>query len=195
MFNNSGPCSAYYGEKPARTVPQILPDPLTYAPCGYKPAQLRSAYGTDLTLKGGYDGRGTTVAVVDAYASPTILADTQKYASRNDPQHPFRSYQFAQSLPTTYSFTSDECDAAGWYGEETLDVQAVHAMAPAANILYVGGSSCQRSGPDRRGEHRGGQPAGPGDHQLLRQHRIRHRSPTSTGSHQSLLQAAARASA
>ncbi len=36
-----------------------------------------------------------------------------------------------------------ECDAAGWYGEETLDVEAVHATAPAANILYVGASSCQ----------------------------------------------------
>ena len=142
VFRNSGPCSAYYGEKPASTVPQILPDPLTYAPCGYTPGQLRSAYGTDLTLKGGYDGRGSTVAVVDAYASPTILADTQTYASRNDPQHPFRADQFAQSLPTTYSFV-DECGAAGWYGEETLDVQAVHAMSPAANILYVGASSCQ----------------------------------------------------
>ena len=141
VFRNSGPCSAYYGEKPAATVPQILPDPLTYAPCGYKPGQLRSAYGTDLTLKAGYDGRGTTVAVVDAYASSTILADTQKYASRNDPQHPFRAYQFAQSLPTTYSFVN-ECGAAGWYPEETMDVQAVHAMAPAANILYVGASSC-----------------------------------------------------
>jgi subtilase family serine protease len=142
VFRNSGPCSAFFGQKPATTVPQILKNPLTYAPCGYKPAQLRGAYGTDLTLKAGYDGRGTTVAVVDAYASPTILADTQKYALRNDPQHPFRNYQFKQSLPTNFTFV-DECDAAGWYGEETLDVQAVHAMSPAANILYVGASSCQ----------------------------------------------------
>jgi len=141
VFRDSGPCSAYYGEKPASTVPQILPNPLTYAPCGYKPAQLRSAYGTDPTLQRGDDGRGTTVAVVDAYASPTILADTQKYASRNDPQHPFPAYQFRQSLPTTYS-SVNECGAAIWYGEETLDVQAVHAMSPAANILYVGASSC-----------------------------------------------------
>jgi subtilase family serine protease len=26
----------------------------------------------------------------------------------------------------------------GWYGEETLDVEAVHSMAPGANIVYVG---------------------------------------------------------
>ena len=44
--------------------------------------------------------------------------------------------------PRSYSFV-DECDAAGWYGEETLDVEAAHATAPAANILYVGASSCQ----------------------------------------------------
>lgn len=37
----------------------------------------------------------------------------------------------------------NECDAAGWCGEETLDVEAVHAMAPGAHILYVGGSDCQ----------------------------------------------------
>lgn len=118
-----------------------MPNPLTYVPCGYKPAQLRGAYGLDVTQKQGYDGRGTTVAIVDAYASPTIFADTALYAARNDPSHPFRGYQFSQLLPTSYSLV-EECDAAGWYGEETLDVQAVHAMAPAAKILYVGASSC-----------------------------------------------------
>jgi hypothetical protein len=29
-------------------------------------------------------------------------------------------------------------DPQGWYGEETLDVEAVHAMAPGAKIIYVG---------------------------------------------------------
>src|SRR5947199_8492358 len=29
----------------------------------------------------------------------------------------------------------------GWYGEETLDVEAVHGMAPAAKIVYVGASN------------------------------------------------------
>jgi subtilase family serine protease len=30
----------------------------------------------------------------------------------------------------------------GWYGEETLDVESVHAMAPGANIVFVGGKNC-----------------------------------------------------
>jgi subtilase family serine protease len=29
-------------------------------------------------------------------------------------------------------------DPQGWYGEETLDVEAVHSMAPDAHIVYVG---------------------------------------------------------
>ena len=31
----------------------------------------------------------------------------------------------------------DLCGEQGWYGEETLDVEAVHAMAPGANVTYV----------------------------------------------------------
>jgi subtilase family serine protease len=144
VFKNATPCSGYFGEKSASTFPQPLADPLTYAPCGYKPPQLRGAYGIDNSLTAGYDGRGATVAVVDAYASPTIFADAATYAKRNDVRHPLRSYQFSQSLSATYTFIG-ECGAAGWYGEETLDVEAVHAMAPAANILYVGATSCQNS--------------------------------------------------
>ncbi len=144
VFKNATPCSAYFGEKPATGLPQLVPNPQTYAPCGYKPPQLRGAYGVDQALGAGYDGRGATVAVVDAYASPTILADATTYAKRNDPRHPLRGYQFNQSLPATFTF-ADECGASGWYGEETLDVEAVHAMAPAANILYVGASSCQNA--------------------------------------------------
>jgi subtilase family serine protease len=34
------------------------------------------------------------------------------------------------------------CGAQGWYGEETLDVEAVHSMAPGANVLYAGGANC-----------------------------------------------------
>lgn len=141
VFKNATPCSAYYGEKMATTLPQLMAHPQAYAPCGYKPAQLRGAYGTDAALAQGYDGRGATVAIVDAYASPYIYKDASTYAARNDSRHLLRPYQLAQSLPATYTAT-DLCGASGWYGEETLDVEAVHAMAPAANILYVGASSC-----------------------------------------------------
>jgi subtilase family serine protease len=141
VFRNAPPFSAFFGQKIVPNVPEPLATPLTYAVEGYTPGQLRSAYGLTASQSVGLDGRGATVAIVDAYASPTILADAQNYARLNDPRHPLRSFQFSQLLPATFTLT-EECGAQGWYGEETLDVEAVHATAPAANVLYVGASSC-----------------------------------------------------
>ena len=147
-FRNGRPCSDYYGEKVDTTDPAFgggYASPLPYAPCGYKPQQLRQAYGTQSLLDRGLDGSRATVAVIDAFASPTIFNDASTYARRNDPAHPLRRSQFRQVLfPTNPDLEGpDGCDAAGWYGEETLDIEAVHAMAPGAHIVYVGGSDCQ----------------------------------------------------
>ena len=149
-FRNSQPCGAYYGEKVDTTDPAYGGKQLPYAPCGYKPGQLRSAYGIDKTVAAGVDGRGTTVAIVDAFASPTIYADASEYAKRNDPSHPLTKAQFSQKVfpANPDQEPPDQCDAAGWYGEETLDVEAVHAMAPGANILYVGAADCQDNNID-----------------------------------------------
>ncbi|MEV6876404.1 S53 family peptidase [Amycolatopsis sp. NPDC051128] len=146
-FRNAPPCSAYYGEKIDTTDPAYNGKRLPYAPCGYTPAQLRSAYGVD---KVGADGKGTTIAIVDAFASPTIYADASEYARRNDPAHPLKQSQFSQHVFPANPVLEppDQCDAAGWYGEETLDVEAVHGLAPGANILYVGGSDCQDNSLD-----------------------------------------------
>jgi subtilase family serine protease len=37
---------------------------------------------------------------------------------------------------------ADECGPSGWYGEQTLDVEAVHATAPGAHILFAGAENC-----------------------------------------------------
>ena len=53
----------------------------------------------------------------------------------------FKPGQFSQIVPPADGFDQvDECGAQGWYGEETLDVEAVHAMAPGAKVVYVGGA-------------------------------------------------------
>jgi subtilase family serine protease len=141
VFRNATPCSSYYGEKIATGVPQLVKNPQPYAPCGYKPAQVRGAYGTQTALAGGLDGSGRTVAIVDAYASPFIAQDAATYARRNDPAHPLRSDQLRQVVPRSFTHAK-LCGPGGWYGEETLDVEAVHATAPGAKILYVGARSC-----------------------------------------------------
>jgi subtilase family serine protease len=146
-FRNARPCSAYYGEKVDTTDPAFNGKQVPYAPCGYTPAQLRSAYGVD---KVGADGKGTTIAIVDAFASPTIYSDASTYAKKNDPAHPLKQSQFSQHIFPANPVLEppDQCDAAGWYGEETLDVEAAHGLAPGANILYVGGSDCQDNSLD-----------------------------------------------
>jgi len=55
-----------------------------------------------------------------------------------------RASQFSQVIPPGIyrARKGDVCDPQGWYGEETLDVEAVHAMAPGAKVVYVGGSDC-----------------------------------------------------
>ena len=119
------------------------PNPLPWAPCGYKPDQLRNAYGVTGVLASGIDGSGVTVAIVDAYASPTIVSDATTYAQRNDPTHPFKKSKFSQkAYRPFYDGGPNKCDASGWYGEETLDVEAVHTMAPGASIYFVGVKSC-----------------------------------------------------
>jgi subtilase family serine protease len=153
-FRNAPPCSDYFGQKVDTKDPAFEGRHLPYAPCGYKPAQLRSAYGIDHALSAGFDGSDQTVAIVDAFASPTIFADASTYAKRNDPRHPLKQSRFSQIVfpPTPGSEAPPAqggCGAAGWYGEETLDVEAVHAMAPGADILFVGGSDCQNSSLDK----------------------------------------------
>jgi subtilase family serine protease len=136
------PCSAYYAQKVASDKPTAYGKHQPYAVCGYGPQQLQSAYGESALLKAGINGRGTTVAITDAYAAPTIYADAQKY---NQVHHQplFKPGQFSQIVPGPNDFDNvDLCGAQGWYGEETLDVEAVHAMAPGAKVVFVGATNC-----------------------------------------------------
>ncbi len=144
-FRNAPPCSPFYAKKLDTSDPQYgggFPDPLPYAVCGYTPPQLQGAYGLNTPIASGLDGRGYTVAVVDAYVSPTLLADAQQYSTRNQPSQPLSSAQYGQ-LPAKKFNNAAFCEASGWFGEQTLDVEAVHATAPGAKILYVGAKNCE----------------------------------------------------
>jgi subtilase family serine protease len=140
LFKNAQPCSAYYGEK-VDTTQLFNGAALPYAPCGYNANQLRGAYVGSSALT----GAGVTVAITDAYASPTMFSDAKAYFAGSGGGQPFRSAQYSESLPGTFTRVNDgshQCGENGWYGEETLDVEAVHAIAPDANIRYYGAASC-----------------------------------------------------
>lgn len=144
-FRNPQPCSAFWGQKSdtkdAASLYAPFTAPLPYDICGYKPAQLRGAYKLSGRVASGNDGKGVTIAIVDAYDSPTLLKDAQKYFRLNDPAHPLRSSQFFNAAPSTIS-NEDVCGASGWFSEQSLDVESSHAMAPGANILFVGAQDC-----------------------------------------------------
>src|SRR5580698_4836478 len=141
-FRNPQPCSAFWGQKTDTADAASLYAPFTapqsYDICGYKPHQLRSAYG----LSGwGDNGRGETVAIVDAYDSPTLQSDARHYFHLNDPAHPLRGSQFTNIEPATVD-DAGECGGSGWYAEQALDVESVHTMAPGAHIDFVGAQDC-----------------------------------------------------
>jgi subtilase family serine protease len=138
------PCSHYSGENVV-TVPPAYNGQTQYSTynCGYTPSQLRSAYGLDGLNKQGMNGSGQTVAIIDAYASPSIVKDVNTYsASNGEPGLTNSSYQ--QLVPNPSEFTDEAlCQfPSGWQGEQTLDVESAHGIAPGARILYVGGTNC-----------------------------------------------------
>jgi len=142
-FVNARPCSLSYGQVQAKyqadfhtPLPKYNGKVIPYSPCGYTGPQFRSAYEGDTDL----DGTGVTVAITDAYAAPTIAKDAQTYAA-NHGDAAYAPGQLTQSVPKKFTHEAD-CNPSGWYGEETLDVEAVHAMASGANIKYYASASC-----------------------------------------------------
>jgi subtilase family serine protease len=136
------PCATYWNQAAPTDLPEAYgknnPDPV----CGYLPDQLRGAYGV---AKSGLTGAGSTVAVVDAYASPTIASDVSAFAGFHGGKQ-FKKGQFTQVVTPSQWNSEDECGGpAGWTPEESLDVESVHTMAPEAKVVYVGANSCTDS--------------------------------------------------
>lgn len=140
-FRNAPPLSTYWAQfvssYPYPTGFKDVSNPATvpWTVKGYTPDQIKGAYG----ISSQYDGAGQTVAIIDAYASPTILADVNQW-STNRGLPTMSPSQLVQVVPPgIYKRPNNKSqDPSGWYGEETLDVEAVHGMAPAAKIVYVG---------------------------------------------------------
>jgi subtilase family serine protease len=140
-FRNSPPLSDFWAQfvspysYPEGFTDLTSPPRAPWAVRGHTPAQIKSAYG----ISGAFDGAGQTVAIIDAYASPTIVQDVNQW-STNRGLPTLKPGQFVQVVaPGTFRRPQNPSqDPQGWYGEETLDVEAVHGMAPAAKIVYVG---------------------------------------------------------
>jgi subtilase family serine protease len=152
-FRNSPPLSDFWAQltSPYAYPPGfnavVLPASATNAPWnvkGHTPAQIKGAYTIPATFGSGtaLDGTGQTVAIIDAYASPTIFQDANQWSiNRGIPQFGTAGGGTFTQVVAPGTFTrpqNPKQDPQGWYGEETLDVEAVHGMAPNANVVYVG---------------------------------------------------------
>jgi len=130
------PCTTYYDQSAPKDLPKAYgayqPSPM----CGYLPNQLRGAYQIP---QSGLSGKGVTVAIVDAYGSPTIASDVDTFDQDNG-FAPFKPGQFTD-LSTPADFY-DQSSCGNWTPEESLDVEETHTMAPNAKIDYVGANSC-----------------------------------------------------
>jgi hypothetical protein len=102
------------------------------------PAQMRHFYGVDNINFGGIagDGRGQTIAIVDAFDDPSALADLHNfdlYYGLPDPP----SFQKMDEFGGTNYPSTDVAGPGSWEIEESLDVQWAHVIAPAANIVLI----------------------------------------------------------
>lgn len=103
-------------------------------PTGYTPTELRQAYGTNTYAT---TGSGQTIAIVDAYGSPTIQSDLATFCSTTGLPTANLTIAYENGSPTSAD--------AGWGLETTLDVEWAHAIAPGAQILLVVAQSANTS--------------------------------------------------
>ena len=122
-------------------------------PRGYTPSQIAAAYGySGITFNSGTvtgNGAGQTIAIIDAYNDPNIVA-TCTFSTRPLGSPPRRASR--SSIKTA----APRCRAPtpGWSEEIALDVEWAHAMAPGANIVLVEANSSSVTNLCRRRELR-----------------------------------------
>jgi len=112
------------------------------APMGLAPDIIRRAYGIDQVVFGSIigDGTGQTIAIIDAYDAPTIVADLATFNST------FGLPECVLTIiPQEGATTLPDPDTANqgwsWAVETSLDVEWAHAIAPGAGILLVEANS------------------------------------------------------
>ncbi len=149
---------------------QVVPTPILFrTPVGspapadangqpsFYPTQIEQAYGLG-TLMGGLgsagtanNGAGQTIAIIDAYHYNNALSALNTFSAgyNGDWTLPQMSSsgsgpiftQLNESGGTTVSARTN----SGWNGEEALDIEYVHAMAPQANVILYEANSASDS--------------------------------------------------
>ena len=103
------------------------------------PAQIQQAYGYSGLLASGVDGTGKTIVIIDAYANPYLTGPNGDLALEDAsfglPNPP--SFTVLQQPNVVPAYDGNDPNQVGWAGEETLDVEWAHVMAPGAKIILA----------------------------------------------------------
>jgi subtilase family serine protease len=102
----------------------------------YQPSQLRVAYDVGPLYAKGIEGQHETIAIVDAFGSPTITSDLRAFDTAFGLPAP-PSLKIIQPAGTVPAYRPSGRDRVGWAAETSLDVEWAHALAPKASILLV----------------------------------------------------------
>ena len=134
----SDDCAAYWGQTLSSQWPEsVTVEHRSNALCGYGPQQLRAIH----QLPDDATGAGATIAIVGVFDDATVEANTNAYFTKAGAK-PLRDGQYTHHAPANPNNSS--CGGpSSWTVEQHLDVQAVHAMAPDANIVYWGSDTCE----------------------------------------------------
>ncbi len=123
-------------------------NPLIGGNAPFSPSDIRNFYGVNAITFGATAGTGAgeTIAIVDAFSQPKLLATGSPNFNSSDlhvfdtefnlpdpPSFIKLNENGGTILPTAYN--------SGWALETSLDVEWAHAMAPQANIVLVEANS------------------------------------------------------
>jgi subtilase family serine protease len=115
------------------------------APAALTPAQVRHAYGFDQIQFGtaagpvAGDGRGTTIAIVDAFNDPYVFSDLDAFDRRysiSSAQSLYAQYGAASSFLTVAMPQGTPKNSAAWAAEIALDVQGRTRSPPERRFCW-----------------------------------------------------------
>src|SRR5213594_4042625 len=144
---NYSPSLSYVQLGPLTILPQGIPlcksASLSNIVC-YTPKFIKKAY--EFPSTGALDGTGQTIAIVDAFGSPTIKQDLALFDAAFGLPAPPSFTIFCGNSPTPLDESTcpqvninvnPKHGVFSWTIETSLDVEWAHAIAPGANIVLV----------------------------------------------------------
>ncbi len=137
------PCSEFHGARTETTLPRILGRRQPAVTCETTIAQQRAAYGVDTAIAQRIDGAGQTVVIVGSHAIQTLPGDVREWSKRRGLPL-MKPGQLTQlSYPTAYQTPNVEpiLRPAVWSLQAHMLVENIHAMAPGADVIYLGTTS------------------------------------------------------